>query len=193
MIPDRVLVLYPSDIHTYDVKTGPLQPVRQVIYVDGAWSLQFPIFEHTVITSGELPTLETSQVIELGKGLVHANHTLCPGLLEDFTSLGYVPENVRVMGGPVRNAHAKSCIITHIPSHNIPSKRESADPRLKCFCAECQELPRYIKKQMKSRRMWMKQHKWNGRFRTAIFPGNFCHQVVKPSVQETFSSQDRGP
>ena len=137
-ISDRVLVLYPSNIHTYDVKTGPFQPVRLVIYVDGAWSLQCPIFKHTVITSGELPTLETSQVIELGKGLVHANHKLCPGLLEDFTSLGYVPENVRVMGGPVRNAHAKSCI-RHIPGQNIPSKRESADPPLNCICAECRE------------------------------------------------------
>ena len=150
-IPDRVLVLYPSLIHTYDVKTGPFQPVRLVIYVDGAWSLQCPIFEHTVITSGELPTLETSQVIELAKGLLHANHTLCPGLLEDFTSLGYVPDNVRVMGGPVRNAHAKSCRIWHIPSQNIPSKRES-DPRLKRVCAECRELARYIKKRMKSKK-----------------------------------------
>ena len=46
-ISDRVLVLYPSNIHTYDVKTGPFQPVRLVIYVNGAWSLQCPIFEHT--------------------------------------------------------------------------------------------------------------------------------------------------
>ena len=41
-IPDRVLVLYPSDIHTCDVKTGPFQAVRLVIYVDGAWSKTGP-------------------------------------------------------------------------------------------------------------------------------------------------------
>ena len=34
-IPDRVLVLYPSDIHTYDAKTGPFQPVRQLKTANG--------------------------------------------------------------------------------------------------------------------------------------------------------------
>lgn len=93
-IPDCVLMLYPSDIHTFHVQTGPFQLVRLVIHGDGAWSLHCPIFEHTVINSGKLLTLETSRVTELAQEILHGKHTLSPGILKDFSFLGYVPENM---------------------------------------------------------------------------------------------------
>ena len=93
-IPDCVLVLHPSHIHTFHAQTGPFQPVRLVIHVDGASSLHCPIFEHTVINSGKLLALETSRVIELAQEMLHENHNLCPGILKDFSCLGYVPQNM---------------------------------------------------------------------------------------------------
>ena len=93
-IPDCLLILYPSDVHTFHVQTGPFQPVRLVIHGDGAWSLHCPIFEHTVINSSTVLTLETSRVIELAQEMLHKKHTICPGILKDFSFLGYVPENM---------------------------------------------------------------------------------------------------
>lgn len=150
-VPDCVLVLHPSHIHTFHAQTGPFQPVRLVIHVDGAWSLHCPIFEHTVINSGKLLALETSRVIELAQEMLHENHTLCPGILKDFSCLGYVPENIRVIGGPTSSAHSKSCKIWHIPSKNIPLKSGS-DPRLKSVCTECREVARYIKKRVTAKK-----------------------------------------
>ena len=150
-IPDYVLMLYPSDVHTFHVQTGPFQPVRLVIHGDGAWSLHCPIFEHTVINSGKLLTLETSRVIELAQEMLHGKHTLCPGVLKDFSFLGYVPENIRVIGGPTSSAHSKTCKIWHIPSKNIPLKSGS-DPRLKSVCTECREVARYIEKKVTAKK-----------------------------------------
>ena len=83
--------------------------------------------------------------------MLHENHTLCPGILKDFSCLGYVPENVRVIGGPTSSAHSKSCKIWHIPSRNIPLKSGS-DPRLKSVCTECREVASYIKKRVTAKK-----------------------------------------
>jgi len=52
--PERVLVLYPSNVYTCASQTGPFQPVRLIVYVDGKWNLQCPIYEHMVVKSGTL-------------------------------------------------------------------------------------------------------------------------------------------
>ena len=45
--PERVLVLYPLNVCTYAPQTGPFQPVRLIVYVDGkCWTLQYLIYEH---------------------------------------------------------------------------------------------------------------------------------------------------
>ena len=107
--------------------------------------------EHTVINSGKLLALETSRVIELAQEMLYENHTLCPGILIDFSCLGYFPENIRVIGGPTSSAHSKSCKIWHIPSRNIPLKSGS-DPRLKSVCTECREVASYIKKRVTAKK-----------------------------------------
>ena len=101
--------------------------------------------EHTVINSGKLLALETSRVIELGQEMLYENHTLCSGILTDFSCLGYFPENIRVIGGPTSSAHSKSCKIWHIPSRNIPLKSGS-DPRLKSVCVCVVKLPDTLKR-----------------------------------------------
>ena len=53
-IPALVLVLYPSEKHTYDNQTGPFRPVRLIVNVDGSLSLQCPVYEHEIIKSGKL-------------------------------------------------------------------------------------------------------------------------------------------
>ena len=63
--PERVRVLYPSNVYTYAPQTGPLQPVRLIVHVDGKWNLQCPIYEHMVVKSGTLETLEASHLAEL--------------------------------------------------------------------------------------------------------------------------------
>ena len=115
-IPDYVLVLYPSDIHSNHAQTGPFQLVQLFIDVDGAWRLHCPRFEHTVINSGKLLSLKNLHVIELAQEMLHENHTLRPRILKDFSPVGYVPENIRVTGGLTSSAHAKSWKIWKIPS-----------------------------------------------------------------------------
>ena len=45
--PERVLVLYPSNVFTYAPQTGPFQPVRLIVYLDGKRrTLQCLIYEH---------------------------------------------------------------------------------------------------------------------------------------------------
>ena len=39
--PERVLVLYPSNVYSYAEQTGLFQPVRLIVCVDGKWSLQW--------------------------------------------------------------------------------------------------------------------------------------------------------
>ena len=48
---ERVLVLHPSNVYVYAPQTGPFQPVRFVVYVDGKCrTLQCPIYEHIWLT-----------------------------------------------------------------------------------------------------------------------------------------------
>ena len=48
-------------------KTGPFQPVGLIVHVDGKWNLQCPIYEHMVVKSGTLETLEASHLAEVAK------------------------------------------------------------------------------------------------------------------------------
>ena len=43
VFPERVLVVCPSELHTFTHPTGTFQPVRLMVYGDGKWSLQSPI------------------------------------------------------------------------------------------------------------------------------------------------------
>lgn len=36
---ERVLVVYPSQLHTFTHQTGPFQPVSLIVYGDRKWSL----------------------------------------------------------------------------------------------------------------------------------------------------------
>ena len=178
--PDRVLVLYPSDTQTYDHQTGPFHPVRLVVHVNGDWSLQCPIYEHIVINKGQLTTLGTCSLIELAKDVLCGDRTLCPGMLEDFKNLGYKPENIRVMSGPVRSIHAKSCKIWHSPSSrqnfSSSSRSNAADPRWKRVCTECLAILRYVRKKVKAKTNVDEATK--AKRQAAIFHGNF--QTFQP-------------
>ena len=152
--PERVLVLYPSNVYSYAEQTGPFQPVRLVVHVDGKWSLQCPIYEHMVLKSGTLDTLESSCLVEVAKDLLCGDQTLCPGIVEDveFSNFGYVPKGVKVMSGPVKTTHAVSCKIWHVPSsrQNIASGRSNpTDPRWRSTCSECLKVTRYVKRRVK--------------------------------------------
>ena len=94
--PRCVLVLYPSDVHTYDQQTGPFQPARLIIHGNGDWCLQCPIYEHTVVESRKLETNEASRLFDRTWTCLRlrGDHTLCPGVLEDFKELGYIPKSV---------------------------------------------------------------------------------------------------
>ena len=148
--PDRVLVLYPSDKQTYNHQTGPFHPVRLVVQANGTWTLQCPIYEHMVINEGKLHTRGQTSLLELAKDLLCDNRTLCPGMLEDFNELGYKPENIRIMAGPVRSVHARSCKIWHLPSSrqelvsSSTSRSNASDPCWKRVCTECLEVSRYV-------------------------------------------------
>ena len=99
-IPARVLVLYPSEKHTYDNQTGPFRPVRLIVrLVDGSWSLQCPAYEHEIIKSGKLQESANGAVVNVAKKLLYSHQTLCPGFLEDYKALGYEPKNIRIMAG----------------------------------------------------------------------------------------------
>ena len=52
-----VLVIFPSTRHTFHPHTGPFQPVRLVIQIDGSWDLQCEIYDHKRIDSGVLQSL----------------------------------------------------------------------------------------------------------------------------------------
>ena len=112
--PGHVLVLYPSEKQTYDHQTGPFHPICLIVHANGTWTLQCPIYEHIVINEGNLPTLEETSLLKLAEDLLCSDRTFCHGMLEDFNELGYKPENIRVMAGPVRSRHSNSFI------HDIP-------------------------------------------------------------------------
>ena len=118
-------MLYPSEKQTYDHQTGPFHPVRLIVEANGTWTLQCPIYEHIVINEGNLPTLEETSLLELAKDPLCSDRTLCPGMLADFNELGYKPENIRVMAGPVRSRHSNSCKIWHPPSSRQDSSSAS--------------------------------------------------------------------
>ena len=148
--PDRVLVLYPLD-KQQEQQTGPFHPVRLVVHVNGDWSLQCPIYEHIFINKGQLPTLGTStNRTRKGSSLRRSHFVPCDA--GRFRNLGYKPENIRVMSGPVRSIHAKSCKIWHSPSSrkNVSSslRFKASDPRWKQVCTECLCLTvlRYVRK-----------------------------------------------
>ena len=150
-------MLYPSEKQTYDHQTGPFHPVRLIAQANGTWTLQCPIYEHIVINEGNLPTLEETSLLELAKDLLCSDRTLCPGMLEDFNELGYKPENIRVIAGPVRSRHSNSCKIWHSPSSRQDSSSASysrsnaSDPRWKRVCADCLEVSRYVRKKIKGK------------------------------------------
>ena len=145
-IPASVLVLYPSEKHTYDNQTGPFRPVRLIVNVDGSWSLQCPVYEHDIIKSGKLQESANGAVVNLAKELLYSHQTLCPGFLEDYKALGYEPKNIRIMAGPVRSVHSKKCKIWHIPPRVTKERLNSSDPRWRRVCLECLDATRYVKK-----------------------------------------------
>ena len=151
-------MLYPSEKQTYDHQTGLFHPVRLIVQTNGTWTLQCPIYEHIVINEGNLPTLEETSLLELAKDLLCSDRTLCPGKLEDFNELGYKPEKIRVMAGPVRSRHSNSCKIWHSPSSRqnsssaSNSRSNASDPRGKRVCAECLEVSRYVRKKIKGKK-----------------------------------------
>ena len=110
--PGRVLVLYPSEKHTYDKQAGPFQPVRLIVNIDGSWSLQCSVYDHVII---KLQKSANGAIVDLAKNLLCSNQTLCPGFLADVEALGYEPKNIRIMTGPVRSMHSKKRKIWQIP------------------------------------------------------------------------------
>ena len=159
--PGRVLVLYPSEKHTYDNQTGPFRPVRLIVNVDGSWSLQCPVYEHVIIKSGKLEESVNGAVVDLAKKLLHSHQTLCPGFLEDYEALGYEPKNIRIMAGPVRSVHSTKCKIWHIPPRLTKERLNASDPRWRRICLECIDATRYVKKQVQKKRH--KQCLWQTR------------------------------
>ena len=150
--PGRVLVLYPSEKHTYDKQAGPFQPVRLIVNVDHSWSLQCPVYEHMIIKSGKLQETANGAIVDLAKNLLCSNQTLCPGFLEDVKALGYEPKNIRIMAGPVRSMHSKRCKIWHIPPCLTKERLNASDPRWKRVCLECLDASRYVKNQVKKKK-----------------------------------------
>jgi len=137
----------------FDSSTGPFQAVRLIIFPDGEWRLDSPIYEHRVITSGtfRLPELKVvpKEVMELVKNHLSEKHVLCPGLLgvgDLQNELGYIPQTVRLINGPITTVHSKRCKIWHIPARNFKSKADESDPRHQRVCGECLISNRYVSK-----------------------------------------------
>ena len=83
-------------------------------------------FQHRVITSRtfKLPASKVfvKEVMDLAKEHLPERHVLCPGLLGVVDlqgELGYIPETVRLINGPVTTVHSKRCKIWHIPARNL--------------------------------------------------------------------------
>ena len=155
------LVVYHSRHLMFDSSTGPFQAVRLVIFPDGEWQLDSPIYEHRVVTSGTLHVnladdksmAVPKELMELAQKYVTDKHVLCPGLLEveDLHSeLGFMPKTVRLFNGPITTVHSNSCKIWHIPAKNVKSKAE--DNRHQRVCGECLISGRYVKKAIEKKR-----------------------------------------
>jgi len=73
--PRLALFIYHSKRLMFDSSTGPFQAVCLIIFPDGKWRLDSPIYEHRVITSGTFRSPESKvvlkEVMELAK-----NHLL---------------------------------------------------------------------------------------------------------------------
>lgn len=157
--PRLALFIYHSKHLMFDSSTGPFQAVRLIIFPDCEWRLDSPIYEHRVITSGtfKLPTSKVvpKEVMDLAKEHLSDKHVLCPGLLGvvDLQSeLGYIPETVRLIHGPVTTVHSKRCKIWHIPARNLKSKAHESDPRRQRVCGECLISDRYVGKAIQKKR-----------------------------------------
>ena len=157
--PTLALFIYHSEHLMFDSSTGPFQAVRLIIFPDCEWRLDSPIYEHRVITSGtfKLPASKVfpKEVMDLAKEYLSESHVLCPGLLGvvDLQSeLGYIPETVRLINGPVTTIHSKRCKIWHIPARNLKSKADESDPRRQRVCGECLISDRYVSKAIQKKR-----------------------------------------
>ena len=95
------------------------------------------------------------ETMDLAKEYLSESHVLCPGLLGvvDLQSeLGYIPETVRLINGPVTTIHSKRCKIWHIPARNLKSKADESDPRRQRVCGECLISDRYVNKAIQKKR-----------------------------------------
>ena len=115
----------------FDSSTGPFQAVCLLISPDCEWRLDSPTYKHHVITSGtfKLPASKVfaKEVMDLAKEHLSERHVLCTGLLgvvDVQSELGYIPETVRLINGPVTTVHSKRCKIWHIPARNLKSKAD---------------------------------------------------------------------
>lgn len=147
-----MLVLYPSEKHTYDNQKGPFQPVQVIVNVDSSWSLQCPEYEHVVIKSSKVQEWANGTVVNLAKKLLYSHQTLCLGFLEDYEALGYVPKNIHIMAGPVRSVHSKKCKIWYIPPRLTKERLTASDPRWRRICLKCLDATRYVKKQVQEKK-----------------------------------------
>ena len=143
------LVVYPSKDHTYSSETGPFQPVRLVIFPDGSWRLQCPIYEFQDVSKGKLSPFSCEEVLSLVSSWFTQYHALCPGLigLEDVEGkLGYIPKNVRVLADPVKIVQAVSCKVWHVPSSQ--ARKDESDARRFHVCGECLRAHSYVQRRI---------------------------------------------
>ena len=150
IFPERVLVVYPSQLHTFTHQTG-----HSSLFVSSCMEtevdLKCLIYKDLIIQSGGVK--ESGNLVELTRDLLSGEKTLCPGIMEDFSDFGYVPKGlIRVMDGTIKTTHAKSCMIWHVPSsrQNISSRSNSSDHRWRRVCSECLKFTWYVKKRVKA-------------------------------------------
>ena len=157
--PRLALFIYHSKHLMFDSSTGPFQAVRLIIFPDGEWRLDSPIYEHYVIACGTFRMPESKVVpkvvMELAMKHLSEKHVLCPGLLGivDLQSeLGYIPQTVRLISGPITTVHSKKCKIWHIPATNLKPTADESDPRHRRVCGECLISNRYMGKAIQKKR-----------------------------------------
>ena len=63
----------------FDSSTGPFQAVRLVIFPDGEWRLDSPIYEHRVVTSGTLSSADGKSVAVPKELINGASAEVCYG------------------------------------------------------------------------------------------------------------------
>ena len=149
--PRFALVIYHSKHLMFHSSNGPFQALRLVIFADGEWRLDCPIFEHCMIAGGafSVPNEKSvpKELMEIVKEYLFDKHVLCPGLLEvsDLNSeLGYIPKTVRLFNGQITTVHSKACKIWHIPAKNVKSKGDESDSRQKRVCGDCLIASHYV-------------------------------------------------